>query len=139
MYLTAVIQTIMVNYDAPKTRVTTDQEEWEEAMLMIVLCNGRREGGGFDVAPEAENNDGWFNYAAIRKVSRPMMFRLIPEVMKGTHGRFPQVRMGKFQKFQLISQDPLHVHVDGEIFAGFGTNLRELSVKILPQEIEVMV
>jgi diacylglycerol kinase (ATP) len=139
MYLTAVIQTIMVNYDAPRMRVTTDQEEWEEAMLMIVLCNGRREGGGFDVAPEAENNDGWFNYAAIRKVSRPMMFRLIPEVMKGTHGRFPQVRMGKFQKLQLISQDPLHVHVDGEIFAGFGTNLRELSVKILPQEIEVMV
>lgn len=139
MYLTAVIQTIMINYDAPKMHIRTDQEQWEEAMLMIVLCNGQREGGGFNVAPEAVNNDGWFNYAAIRKVSRPMMFRLIPEVMRGTHGRFPQVRMGKFQELQLQSEDPLHVHIDGEIFAGFGTNLRELSVNILPQEIEVMV
>ncbi|HEX6305712.1 MAG TPA: diacylglycerol kinase family protein [Anaerolineales bacterium] len=139
MYLTAVIQTIMVNYDAPRMQIKTDQEQWEEAMLMIVLCNGQREGGGFYVAPEAENNDGWFNYAAIRKVSRPMMFRLIPEVMRGTHGRFPQVRMGKFRELQLKSEDPLHVHVDGEIFAGFGTDLRELSVSILPQEIEVMV
>lgn len=139
MYLAAVIQTIMVNYDAPKMQVKTDQEQWAEAMLMIVLCNGQREGGGFYVAPEADNKDGWFNYAAIRKVSRPMMFRLIPEVMRGTHGRFPQVRMGKFQELQLKSEDPLHVHVDGEIFAGFGTNLRELSVNILPQEIEVMV
>jgi len=139
MYLTAVIQTIMVNYDAPRMHIKTDQEQWEEAMLMIVLCNGQREGGGFYVAPEAENNDGWFNYAAIRKVSRPMMFRLIPEVMRGTHGRFPQVRMGKFRELQLKSEDPLHVHVDGEIFAGFGTDLRELSVSILPQEIEVIV
>jgi diacylglycerol kinase (ATP) len=139
MYLTAVIQTIMVNYDAPRMQIKTDQEQWEEAMLMIVLCNGQREGGGFYVAPEAENNDGWFNYAAIRKVSRPMMFRLIPEVMRGTHGRFPQVRMGKFRELQLKSEDPLHVHIDGEIFAGFGTDLRELSVSILPQEIEVMV
>ena len=139
MYLTAVIQTILVNYDAPRMQIKTDEEQWEEAMLMIVLCNGQREGGGFYVAPEAANNDGWFNYAAIRKVSRPMMFRLIPEVMRGTHGRFPQVRMGKFRELQLISEDPLHVHIDGEIFAGFGTDLRELSVNILPQEIEVMV
>lgn len=139
MYLTAVIQTIMVNYDAPRMRVNTDQEQWEDDLLMIVLCNGKREGGGFNVAPEAVNNDGWFNYAAIRKVSRPMMFRLIPEVMRGTHSRFPQVRMGKFQELQLESEGPLHVHVDGETFSGFGTNLRQLSVELLPQAIEVMV
>ncbi len=139
MYLTAVIQTIMLNHDAPRMKIDTDQEHWEEEMLMIVLCNGSREGGGFAVAPEARNDDGWLNYAAIRRVSRPMMFRLVPEVMKGTHGRFSQVRLGQFRQLNLKSESPLHIHTDGEIFAGFGTDVRELSVKVLPGAIEVMV
>ncbi|HEY5574238.1 MAG TPA: diacylglycerol kinase family protein [Anaerolineales bacterium] len=138
MYLTAVIQTIMLNHDAYRMQIETDQESLDEELLMIVLCNGAREGGGFAVAPEAQSDDGWFNYAAIRRVSRPMMFRLIPEVMNGTHARFPQVRMGKFREFKLKSSGPLHIHVDGEIFAGFGTDVRALSVKILPAAIEVV-
>jgi diacylglycerol kinase (ATP) len=139
MYLTAVIQTIMLNHDSPRMQVETDQEHWDEEMLMIALCNGPREGGGFLVAPEASNEDGWLNYAAIRRVSRPMMFRLIPEVMNGTHGRFPQVRLGKFQELSLKADSPLHIHTDGEIFAGFGTEVKNLSVKVLPGAIDVVV
>jgi YegS/Rv2252/BmrU family lipid kinase len=139
MYLTAVIQTIMLNHDSPRMQVETDQENWDEEMLMIALCNGPREGGGFAVAPDASNEDGWLNYAAIRRVSRPMMFRLIPEVMKGTHGRFPQVRLGRFREFSLKADSPLHIHTDGEIFAGFGTQVKNLSVKVLPGAIDVVV
>lgn len=138
MYLTAVIQTIMLNHDAYRMQIETDQESLDEELLMIVLCNGAREGGGFAVAPEAQSDDGWFNYAAIRRVSRPMMFRLIPEVMNGTHARFPQVLMGKFRQLKLKSNGPLHIHLDGEIFAGFGTDVRQLSVEILPGAIEVV-
>jgi YegS/Rv2252/BmrU family lipid kinase len=73
IYLLAVLQTIALNHDAVRLKVTTDREDWEEQMLMLTLCNGPREGGGFSVAPEARNDDGIFHYAAVRKVSRPMM------------------------------------------------------------------
>jgi YegS/Rv2252/BmrU family lipid kinase len=139
VYLIAVLQTIMLNHDAPRMQVTTDQEKIDEELLMVVLCNGPREGGGFLVAPQAKNNDGWLDYTAIRKVSRPMMFRLIPEFMKGTHGRFKQVRMGKFKEFSLQTDRPLFIHMDGEIFAGFGTDVRQLSVELLPGALEVVV
>jgi hypothetical protein len=33
-----------------------------------------------------------------------MMFRLIPEVMNGTHGRFKPVRMGHFRELQFRSR-----------------------------------
>jgi diacylglycerol kinase (ATP) len=138
MYLISVIQTILLNHEAPRMQVATDRESWDEEFLMLVLCNGAREGGGFFIAPEARPDDGVLDYIGIRRVSRPMMFRLIPEVMKGTHGRFPQVRMGKFSKLTLQADRPLRIHTDGEIFAGFGTDVRSLSVEVLPEALEII-
>ncbi len=139
VYLLAAIRTIMMNHDPALISFESDQESWQEENLMVVLCNGPREGGGFHVAPDAKVDDGWLDYAAITNVSKPMMFRLLPEVMKGTHGRFPQVRINKFKKLKLTSDRPMVIHTDGEIFAGFGTDVRELSVEILPAALEVII
>lgn len=138
-YLIAVIQTIIFNDDASQIRVTTDSEAWNEQTTMLVLCNGAREGGGFTISPSARPDDGVFNYVGVRRVSRLMMFRLLPEVMKGTHGRFRQVRMGQFHRLDLQSDRPLVIHTDGEIYAGFGMNVHNLSVEIIPKAIRVMV
>jgi len=137
IYLLAVLQTIMLNHEAPHLRVESDLESWEEEMLMLVLCNGAREGGGFYVAPAARNDDGNLDYAGVGKVSRLMMLRLLPEVMKGTHGRFKQVRLGVFHRIGIQSDRPLTIHLDGEIFAGFGTDVRRVAVEILPAALEV--
>lgn len=139
MYLWAVIQTIMRNHVAPRMQIITDEESFEQDVLMLVLCNGPREGGGFFVAPDARSDDGIFHYAMIQRVSRPMMFRLIPEVMRGTHGRFKQVRMGKFHELKLTSEMPITVHIDGEIYAGFTSDLYKLEVKVLPEALTVIV
>lgn len=139
VYLIAVLQTILLNHEAPRMRVKTDREQWDEEMLMLVLCNGRREGGGFIVAPEARPDDGLFDYAAIHRVSRAMMLRLVPEVMRGTHGRFKQVSLGKLSRLELETDRAITIHTDGEIFAGFGTNVRRISLQVLPGEIEVVV
>jgi len=138
MYLTAVIQTIILNFNPMQLHVKTDDETWDMPTLMLTLCNGSREGGGFLVAPEAHNNDGILDYAAIRNVSRLMMFRLVPEVMRGTHGRFKPVRMGKFHKMTLFSDRSLFIHADGEIYTGFGTDLRKLSIEMIPAAIQVV-
>lgn len=137
MYLTAVLQTIALNHDAPLMQFRSDEESWDERTLMMVICNGPREGGGFLVAPEAKNDDGVFHYATINKVSRPMMLRLVPEVMNGTHGRFEQIRMGTLRKMEIQSEAPLRIHIDGETFAGFGTDVRKLKIEIIPEAIEL--
>jgi len=139
VYLIAAIRAIMLDHDPAMIKFESDQESWEDENLLIVLCNGPREGGGFHVAPDALVDDGWLDYAAITSVSRPMMFRLIPEVLNGTHGRFPQVRINKFRELRITSDRPLVIHTDGEIFAGFGTDVRDISVKILPSALEVII
>jgi diacylglycerol kinase (ATP) len=138
IYLFAVVQTIILNHEAAKMQIKTDRESWEDDTLMLVACNGGREGGGFKVAPEALLDDAVFNYAAIGKVSRPMMFRLLPEVMNGTHGRFRQVRMGQFLNMDIVSDRPMYIHTDGEIFSGFGMDVRQIKMEILPAAIEIV-
>lgn len=137
-YFFAVLQTVMLNHDSPRMHIETDHEQWTEKMLMLVLCNGSREGGGFLLAPEAKPDDGVFDYAGIGPVSRLMMLRLIPEVLRGTHGRFSQVRMGRLTCMQLRAESPLTIHTDGEIFSGFGMDVRQLDVEILPGAIEIV-
>ena len=90
------------------------------------------------MAPQAQIDDGLINFVGIDHVSRPMMFRLLPEVMKGTHARFCHVRTGECQKLSILSDRPLYTHLDGEIYLGLGTDLRQLSVEILPGALQVM-
>jgi diacylglycerol kinase (ATP) len=138
MYLTAVIQTIILNHEPAKMKLEADGESWEQTNLMVAVCNGPREGGGFMVAPDAKNDDGILHYMMIAKCSRPMMFRLIPEVMNGTHGRFDLVKMGTCTKFSLDSDHPVYIHADGEIYTSFGSNLHKVDFEILPGALKVV-
>ena len=138
MYLTAVLQAIILDHNPIRMQIETDTEKWEQGVIYLILCNGPREGGGFLIAPDAKIDDGILHYALIRDVSRPMMFRIVPEVMKGTHGRFKEVKMGTCKTFSLTANRPLYIHADGEIFTGPGTDLRKVSVEILPNALKVV-
>jgi diacylglycerol kinase (ATP) len=139
MYLTAVIQTILLNHDPAKIQFQTDREAWEDTVLMTTVCNGGREGGGFIISPDSKINDGLLEFLTVRKVSRGMMFRLVPEFMKGTHLRFKKAtRLDSFKKISLTADRPLYIHADGEIFTSFGSDLRKVSFEILPNALRVV-
>ena len=138
MYLTAVIQTILLNHHPAKVKVQTENETWENQILMLTLCNGPREGGGFMMSADSKNDDGILESVAVTNLSRVTMFRLVPEFMKGTHARFKQIRMGSFQKMSLTSDRPLYIHADGEIFTNFGSNLKNITIETLPKAIRVV-
>ncbi len=138
LYLAAAVQTILRDLEAPHLKITTDAEEIDAEPCMLVLCNGAREGGGFHVAPDAVPDDGVFDYTLVDMVSRPMMFRLLPEFLRGTHGRFGQVRLGRFRELKLAADRPLLIHTDGEVFAKAANDVRELTVEILPHTLQLI-
>lgn len=138
MYLVAVIQTIIVNHKPVRMEIKIDDKTIEQANIMLTICNGPRQGGGFLVAPSAKNDDGLLNYAMIGSCSRLTMFRLLPEVMQGTHERFPQVTAGTMSKLSLVSDLPLYIHADGEIYTSFGSNLRHVKFEIVPGALKVV-
>ena len=138
MYLTAVIQTIILNHNPARIQFQSDTESWEETVLMTTICNGGREGGGFLISPESKIDDGVLQFLNVKKVSRGMMFRLVPEFMKGTHLRFTATHLGSFKKLHMASNRPLYIHADGEIFTSFGSDVRNVSFEILPNALKVV-
>lgn len=138
MYLTAVFQTIIMNHNPMNVNIQTDTETWQDKILMLALCNGKREGGGFILAPETQLDDNKMTYVCVQNVSRLMMFRLLPEFLKATHMRFKQIRMGEFKKLNITSDIPLYIHADGETFTSFGSNLKNISFEVLPNALKVV-
>ncbi len=138
LYLTAVFQTIMLNHEAAHMKIITDTETIEEDLLLLTLCNGPREGGGFFVAPKAVPDDGIFQLLRIRKVPRLMMLRILPKVLNGTHEDLEPVTISSFKTMELHSDRPVRIHADGEIFAGFGTEIKDLKFGILPGALVVI-
>lgn len=138
IYFLAVLQTIILDHDAHRLQVKTDLEEWQDETIMLVICNGKREGGGFLVAPDAKTDDQIFDYATIGKVSRFRMLRLLPEVMRGTHGRFSDVRMGTLSNLQIESDRPLTIHTDGEIFSSSADSVTKIAVVLEPGALQII-
>ncbi len=139
MYLTAVIQTILLNHESPKIVMETDLGRWDGDAHMLAFCNGPREGGGFLLSPDSRNDDGKMEYIAVTRMSRLLMFRLIGEFMRGTHRRFPKIHMGTFERLTLTADRPLQIHADGEVIADFSSTTRQIQVTILPQALQVVI
>ncbi len=138
IYLTAVLQTIILNHNPTHMQLETESQTWEQDVMMLTLCNGQREGGGFMLSPNSRNDDGKLEFLTVDRLSRPAMLRLLPEFIKGTHMNFKPVRMGEFKTMKISSNLPLYIHADGEIYTSFGSNLRKASFEVIPGAIRVV-
>lgn len=139
VYLIAVLQTILFDYQPFHLNMKVDGVPMDHEYLMFVLMNGKREGGGFHVTPDSKPDDGQLDYLAINRISRLKMLRILPEVMNGTQGRMKDCSLGTFKTLELVSKQPLFIHLDGEIFATPEKKpVTSLSAGILPGAIEVI-
>lgn len=140
MYFLAAVRTIIENYDAPNLEIDMDGTRFAQRVQMLTIGNGKREGGGFITTPSARVDDGLLDFAMFRPMSRPMMVRLIPEVMQGTHGRFKQVRMGQLKRvfIHADADSRLLVHADGEMMVQNEEDIHDIEVGIIPGAVQLI-
>lgn len=134
LYLLAVLRTLR-HYEVPHITAALDGEKISMTMTMFCVANGKREGGGFLIAPDAENDDGIFDICLARGLGRLGILRLLPEVMRGTHVDKEPVTMARAKRVILDSPDPLPVHADGEIIY---TDAHHLEIEIIPHRLRVI-
>jgi diacylglycerol kinase (ATP) len=138
MYFAATLKTIMLKYERPQAEIEIDGKKSSQRFLMLTLGNGTREGGGFRTTPDARMDDGELDYLLVDPISRLKMLRLIPEVMNGTHGRFPEAHLGRFRKLHLRADMALPIEADGEMYAPYAADVREVDVQIHPGALRVI-
>ncbi|MDD5370818.1 MAG: diacylglycerol kinase family lipid kinase [Anaerolineaceae bacterium] len=138
VYFLAVLQTILFNHEPFRLELKVDGQRSSREVIMLVLCNGKREGGGFLIDPQASVQDGSFSYLAIDTVSRLRMLATIPYFLNGTHHKLAYVHAAPFRQLELSSTRSLYIHTDGEVFAGFGSRVNHLTVETLPGAINAV-
>ena len=136
IYIVALFKTLAIYYRSPVTTFRYDGNEYTFPMLMALVANGPRLGGGFIAAPDAKHDDGLFDLCILHKTGRLDMLRLVPKFMRGKHMGHPKVVMARTTALEIESDEGFPSQADGEII---GNDVRRLKVTLLPQRLRVVV
>lgn len=135
LYLPVVLKTILVTMRPPRVSLTLDGHTQDLTALMIVTCNGPREGGGFLLAPQARFDDSLFDILVAETLPKLGMLALVPRFLKGTHLSHEKISLYQGKRVVITSDDPLYFHVDGEVLAEAA---HRVEIEIIPHCIEMI-
>ena len=88
-----------------------DRKISTEAML-IAVANGRSYGGGMQVCPHADINDGLFDVMVLHPVSKLEFIKVFPRVFAGNHLTHPAVEIVRSKSVRIESKAV--AYADGE-------------------------
>lgn len=105
-------------YRNQRIRIAVDDQAMRETEIMnVAVANGRFFGGGMQIAPRAELDDGFFDVVGLEKLAPSDSLRLTPHIYAGTHLGRPGVT---YTRGQVVVAEPVdasdHVllDIDGE-------------------------
>jgi len=136
-YLIGVIKTVFLYYNPAQVEIILDDKEIiKQVSLMISVMNGKRMGGGFQMAPESQPDDGLFDLCIAETASKARILALIPHFIRGTQATQPEVKMRRAKKVSIKSLDmTFPAHADGEFICLSGSHL---TLELFPRELEII-
>lgn len=115
-YYKGLLNTIKT-YDAKKVRIVVDdKEEICDRFLIGAVANGRIFGGGMQVAPLAEPDDGFFDLVLVESMKRFEIIRNSRHLYTGKLHKHPKVRVIRARNIKVYPTDnePVFIEYDGE-------------------------
>jgi diacylglycerol kinase (ATP) len=136
-YLIGVIKTVFLYYNPAQVEIILDGSETiKQVSLMISVMNGRRMGGGFQMAPDSRPDDGLFDLCIAETASKGRILQMIPHFIRGTQASLPEIQMKRAKSVEIKSLDlTFPAHADGEFICLNGSHL---TLEILPSELEII-
>jgi diacylglycerol kinase family enzyme len=114
-YVLGALRTFAAFPKAPYVHMTYDGQGLEQACTQISIMNGKRMGGTFFMAPDAENHDGRLDLCIAEQLNRREMVDLMVRYTKGTQAGHAKVRTMSASRLEISAPDGgLIVHADGE-------------------------
>ena len=115
LYLLALAKTVF-SYKKSDAVLTVDGREIPlKDVFSICIANGRYHGGGYLQAPEADPSDGLLHVTVISEISKWGVFKNIKNLYDGSFVKDPSVSIEKGTSFEIQSELPIDVEIDGEL------------------------
>ena len=93
-------------------RFVIDGKAYQREAMLIAAGNGSSYGGGMQVCPNADMNDGLIDLMILNPVSKREFVRIFPSVYEGKHIQHPQVEI--IQAKEIYLESDAVCYADGE-------------------------
>ena len=101
--------------------------------LLVAVANCRFSGGGMQLAPDAEPDDGLLDVCLIGDASATEVVRLLPSVFSGGHVRHPKVSIQRAATVRVSGPAGVEAQADGELIGGL-----PLEISVVPRGLRVV-
>ena len=86
------------------------------SLFLFAVGNGRFYGGGFQVLPQAEFDDGYLDVCVVQNISRPKLLLLFPSIFKAKHAKHKKyVTMKRVKDYTVQPLEDFLLNLDGEL------------------------
>lgn len=107
----------------------------ERDYLFAVAANGQYYGGGYRAAPYARMSDGLIDVILVPSIPRISLVTMVGSYRRGEHlGKYGFVRFTRCRSIRYISEEPIIMNVDGEMF-----EMESPTVSLLPKALRIML
>jgi YegS/Rv2252/BmrU family lipid kinase len=105
---------VFSGWEATEIEVAVDGERRSGPMFDVVVANGRFFGGGLQICPDAEPDDGLFDVLTIGDVTKRDLVQTMPKMYRGTHLPHPKAELLRGSSVTVTSETALPIELDGE-------------------------
>ena len=135
IYLKIALAEIFKGSCPNATLILDDGQKIEINKLRFVVgMNTCYEGGGYKFAPDAVPDDGYLDICQVNDIGSLKAFTVLPKASKGNHVSSKQVHIYHTRSFELICDEPMWVHTDGEVY----TKAKRIKVYCLPKLLRLL-
>lgn len=114
-YNLAIVKTLLRKLGI-KAKLIIDNDKVKEGRFLFAVCaNAPAYGGGYMSAPNSNPFDGVLNWLSVDVISRLRILKFLPLYKAGKHEGLDICSVGECQCFEIITEKPIPVSLDGEI------------------------
>lgn len=114
-YLASVLKNIFL-YKGADHVIKFNGKTVSEKVLMINIANGKTEGGGFRVTPDAVIDDGKLDINIVKEIGSLKRLFYLSAIEKGKHLNLPLIQYHQADGIEISASVPMPAHMDGEYF-----------------------
>ena len=92
--------------------ITCDGVSFTTEAMLVAVGNGKSYGGGMNICPQAQLNDGLFDLIILEPVSKVEFLKVFPRVYSGSHITHPKIRSMRAKKVTINAKAV--AYADGE-------------------------